>query len=37
MWKLFMNGKSHLLRNVIDKIICHQGSSNDLERLQPLL
>ena len=34
---LFTNGKSHLLRNVIDKIICHQRSNNDLERLQLLL
>jgi len=34
---LFTNEKSHLLRNVIYEIICHQGSNNDLERLQPLL
>jgi len=33
---LFTNGKSHLLRNVIYQIICHQGSNNDSERLQPL-
>jgi len=34
---LFRNGKSHLLRNVIDKIIYHQSSNNALERLHPLL
>jgi len=34
---LFTNGKSHLLRNVIGKIIHHQSSSNDLEMLQSLL
>ena len=34
---LFTNGKSHLLTNVIDKIIEHQSSNNDLKRLQPLL
>ena len=31
-----MNGKSDLLRNVIDKIIYHQSSSNDLKGLQLL-
>ena len=34
---LFTNGKSHLLRNAIYQIICHQGGNNDLGRLQPLL
>ena len=31
---LFTNGKSHLLRNVIHKIIYHQRCNNDLSRLQ---
>ena len=34
---LLTNGKSYLLRNVIDQIISHQGSNNDLEMLQQLL
>ena len=34
---LFTNGKSDLLRKVIDKIICHQSSTNGLKTLQPLL
>ena len=34
---LFTNDKSHLLRNVIDKIIYHQRGNNDLSRLQLLL
>jgi len=33
---LFTNGKTHLLTNVIDKIIEHQSSNNDLKRLQSL-
>ena len=31
------NGKSHLLRNVINKVIHHQRSNNDLKRLQLFL
>jgi len=34
---LFTNGKTHLLRNVIDKIIYHKRSNNDLKKLQLLL
>jgi len=35
---LFTNGKSYLVRNVIDQIIYHQCSNNDLKRrLQPML
>jgi len=34
---LFRNGKPHLMRDVIDKIIQHQSSNDDLEMLQPLL
>ena len=34
---LFKNEKSHLLRNVIDKIIYHQRGNNGLSRLQLLL
>jgi len=37
MESLFKNGKSHLLRGVIDEITYHQSSNNDLKRLQPLL
>jgi len=33
----FINEKTHLLRNVIDKLIKHSSSSNDLRRLQLLL
>jgi len=34
---LFTNGKSYLLRNVIDKIIYHQSNNNGLKRPQPML
>jgi len=37
MESLFTNGKSDLLRNVVDKIICHQRNNNVLKLLQPLL
>ena len=37
MESLSANGKSYLLRNVIDKIIYHQRSSNGLKRPQPML
>ena len=37
MESLFTNEKSHLLRNVINKIIYQQCSNNDLSRLQLLL